>query len=122
MFYDDAFRQITENSAFTETAVLTVDTTEYELKGFFYSGNYGEKKLDNDGIAFRFDSEDKGYTAYKTVKRQSFQVSKDSLPVEVQDLARQILTVRNVDYTIREVTGNDSGMIVMELVPKGGAA
>lgn len=110
MFYDDAFRQITENSAFAETAILTIDTTEYDLKGFFYSGNYGEKKLD------------KGYTAYKTVKRQSFQVSKDSLPVEVQDLARQILTVRNVDYTIREVTGNDSGMIVMELVSKGGAA
>lgn len=110
MFYDDAFQAITESSAFSECATLTVDTEEYTLKGLFYSGNYGEKKLD------------KGYTTAKAVRRQAFQISKATLPsmLSASDLARRYLTVRGVAYVIREVTGNDSGMLVMELVPSGG--
>ena len=112
MFYDDAFKVITESSAFSEEAVLTVGDDEYKLNGFFCSGNYGERKLD------------KGYTTLKAVKRQSFQMSRLSLPngVEVPALARQTLTVRSMDFIIREVTGNDSGMLVMDLVPSGGTA
>ena len=112
MFYDDAFRRITENSAFSETAVLTIGQVEYELRGFFYSGNYGEKKLD------------KGYSTLKTVKAQSFQMSRSSLPymLDIPSLARQKLTIRGTDYTIREAKGNDSGMLVMDIVPTGGAS
>ena len=112
MFYDDAFARITASSAFSEKAVLTIGTNEYDLYGFFYSGNYGEKKMD------------KGYSVAKTVKRQSFETAKANLPtgVEVTDLARKSLLVRGVDFTIREVVGNDSGMLVMDLVPTGGAS
>ncbi len=112
MFYDDAFKNITENSPFSEAATLTVGDEEYSLKGFFYSGNYGEKKLD------------KGYTTGKTIKRQSFEISKGSLPtgVDVADIARKTLTVRGIDYVVRDITGNDSGMLVMELVIAGGNA
>ena len=111
MFYDDAFQLITESSAFSECATLVVDTEEYTLKGFFYSGNYGEKKMD------------KGYTTAKAVRRQAFEISKATLPstLSVSDIARKTLTVRGTAYVIREVTGNDSGMLVMELVPGGGA-
>ena len=106
MFYDDTFQNITEGSAFTEEAVLTIEDAEYKLKGFFCSGNYGEKKLD------------KGYSAYKTVKRQSFQMSALSLPatLTMADLGRQKLTVRGSDYIIREVLGNESGIIVLDLI------
>ena len=112
MFYDDAFAKITASSAFSESALLTIGDSEYQISGFFYSGNYGEKKLD------------KGYSTAKSVKRQSFETAKANLPegVEVTDLARQTLCVRNVLYTIREVVGNDSGMLVMDLVPAGGSS
>ena len=84
MFYDDAFARITASSAFSEKAVLTIGASEYNLNGFFYSGNYGEKKMD------------KGYSVAKTVKRQSFETAKANLPagVEVTDLARKSLLVR----------------------------
>ena len=110
MFYDEAFTEIMENSAFTEKAILTIGEVEYELKGFFCSGNYGEKKTD------------RGYTTNKTVARQSFQMSRLSLPcmLDVPSLARQKLTVRHTDYTIREAKGNDSGMLVLDLVIDGG--
>ena len=110
MFYDDAFANITENSPFSEAATMVIGNVKHSLKGFFYSGNHGEKKLD------------KGYTTAKTVKRQAFQISKSSLPlgVGVADLARKTLTVRGTDYIVRDVTGNDSGMLIMELVPSGG--
>ena len=112
MFYDDAFAKITASSAFSESAVLTIGDSEYQISGFFYSGNYGEKKLD------------KGYSTAKSVKRQSFETAKANLPegVEVADLARQSLCIRNVSYTIREVVGNDSGMLVMDIVPTGGSS
>lgn len=110
MFYDDAFQNILRDSAFSEEAILTIGEIEYQLKGFFCSGNYGEGKTD------------KGYTTKKTVARQSFQMSKLSLPsmLDVPSLARQKLTVRDTDYTIREVKGNDSGMLVFDLVVDGG--
>lgn len=112
MFYDDAFAHVFEDSAFTEKAVLTIGPVEYELKGFFYSGNYGEKKLD------------KGYTIDKTVKRQTFQMAKGSLPCMLDEtsLTRQKLKVRDIDFEIREVKGNDSGVLVFDLVPAGGAS
>lgn len=108
MFYDEAFQRITESSAFSERAVLTIGSIEYELSGFFCSGNYGQKDYD------------KGYSLAKSVKRQSFKISKDSLPPMIcpKDIIRQTLTVRNVSWTIDEVTGNDSGILDLSL--KGG--
>lgn len=107
MFYDDVFQSITESSAFSETALLTIDGVEFTLKGFFCSGNYGQRDLD------------KGYTTKKTVKRQSFQIAKASVPctLDVSEMVRQTLTVRETDYTVREVIGNDSGIYVLDLVP-----
>lgn len=112
MFYDDVFQTITETGAFSEEAKVTVDSTEYVLKGIFCSGNYGEKKTD------------RGYTTHKTVARQSFLMSKLSLPsaLEASSLVRQKLTVRGKDFIVREVTGNDSGMLDLDLVVAGGAS
>lgn len=106
MFYDDVFKTITEVSAFSETAILTIDGVEFRLKGFFCSGNYGQRDLD------------KGYTTRKTVKRQSFQMAKGSVPctLDPAEMVRQTINVRDTDFTVREVTGNDSGMIVLDLV------
>lgn len=107
MFYDDVFQTITESSAFSETALLTIDGVEFCLKGIFCSGNYGQRDLD------------KGYTTRKTVKRQSFQMAKASVPctLDPAEMVRHTLNVRNTDFMVREVTGNDSGMIVLDLVP-----
>lgn len=122
MFYDEVFRQILETSAFSEEAVLTVKvkvgqgasaeetSSSYTLRGFFCSGSYGQ------------DDFDKGYTLRKTVKRQSFKISLDSLPSEVNPakLARQKLAVHGKDWTIDEVTGNESGILELSLKAKGG--
>ena len=109
MFYDDAFQRITEGSAFSEEATLVIGSAEYAIKGFFCSGSYGQKEFD------------KGYTTAKTVNRQSFKISKLSLPngVSQRDIIRQTLTVREKSFVVREVTGNDSGILNLDLVPKG---
>lgn len=112
MFYDDVFRRITEGSAFSEEAALTLSSQECTLKGFFCSGSYGDKGLD------------KGYTTDKTVNRQAFKVSADSLPEGAvpKDLMRQVLTIRGRKWTVRDVTGNDSGILNLDLIPSGGNA
>lgn len=110
MFYDEATRRMLESSPFTEAATLLVESgggsAQFTLKGIFCSGNYGQKDLD------------KGYTTRKTVARQSFQIAGSSIPctLEARDLIRQTLCVRGVEYKVREVTGNDSGVIVLDLV------
>lgn len=116
MFYDDVFRQITENSPFSTEATLTIKTKavqgvsegsseSYALKGIFCSGTYGQ------------DEFDKGYSVKKSVKRQSFKVSLSSLPegVNPAKLARQKLTVNGKDWTIDDVTGNESGILEISL-------
>ena len=110
MFYDAAFKQITESSAFSEKATLTVGENSYTLYGFFCSGNYGDKEFD------------KGYSLRKTLRQQSFKISLASLPegVSVADLARRPLSVRNTAFVIDEVTGNDSGILCLSL--KAGTA
>ena len=112
MFYDDAFQRITETTAFSEEATFSVASEEYSVKGFFCSGSYGDKSLD------------KGYTTDKTVNRQSFKVSADSLPEGAvpKDLMRQVLTIRGKKWTVRDVTGNDSGILSLDLIPSGGNA
>ena len=109
MFYDEVFQRITENSPFSVEATLTVTSgetsSEYTLKGIFYSGNYGETKLD------------KGYTLMKTLKKQSFQISLSSLPegLDAAILARQTLSVNGETWWIDEVVGNASGMLTLAL-------
>ena len=107
MFYDDVFQTITETGAFSEEAKVIVDTQEYVLKGIFCSGSYGTKEFD------------KGYSAKKTEKRQSFKLSLQSLPSAISqaDLIRKTLTIRGRNFIVREVTGNDSGILNLDLVP-----
>ena len=56
--------------------------------------------------------------------RQSFKVSADSLPEGAvpKDLMRQVLTIRGRRWTVRDVTGNDSGILNLDLIPSGGNA
>ena len=107
MFYDDAFQMITEGSAFSEEATLVIGAVEYTLKGFFCSGSYGQKDFD------------KGYTTNKTVNRQSLKISKNSLPngVSQKDIIRQKLSIREKSFIVRDVTGNDSGILNLDLAP-----
>ena len=119
MFYDDVFRQITENSPFSIEATLVIksksvngseDTSvSYPLKGIFCSGSYGEKEFD------------KGYSTRKTIKRQTFKISKGSLPDEIKtvDLRKQTLVANGCSWVIRDVVGNDSGILEIDLVPGG---
>jgi len=109
MFYDDAFQKITENSAFSEEATFSVSSEEYSVKGFFCSGSYGEDRMD------------KGYSVKKSVKRQSFKISASSLPsgVGVTDLIRNTLTIRGKAFIVREITGNDSGILSLDLTVGG---
>ncbi len=107
MFYDEIFQNITENSPFSEAVTITLKSgSSFELKGFYCSGSYGEDDLS------------KGYTTEKTVNKQSFKVSLSSLPenVKVTDLARASLTYNGKVYTIREVNGNESGVLSLNLV------
>ena len=130
MFYDEAFRRITEGSAFSQKADIALgplpvqwqgedviwkgDEVVYEsghlyLHGIFCSGNYGQKDYD------------KGYTTKKDEARQSFKISKSSLPTMItpSDLIRKTLVVNSRAWVIRAVTGNDSGILNLELVPGG---
>lgn len=109
MFYDDVFADILADGPFSTEGKLTVDQTQYTVKGIFCSGNYGSKEYD------------KGYTTKKTEKRQSFKISKLSIPsgLAVGDLLRQPLTIDGKSWIVNEITGNDSG--VYELVLKAGA-
>lgn len=113
MFYDDVFHNITEKSPFSEKAILSVSVdnviAEYELSGIFCSGSYGERELD------------KGYSLRKSIKRQTFKISKMSLPTEIEpsDIARQSIYVHGNSWVIREVVGNDSGILELDLVPGG---
>ena len=106
MFYDDAFRRITEKSAFSQEAVLLIGAIEYSLKGIFCSGNYG------------FDDLDKGYSKKKGEARQSFKISRSSVPCMLtpSDLIRNTLIIDSRRWIIRNVTGNDSGILNLELV------
>lgn len=109
MFYDDVFRRITESSAFSVEGRLVVtngDTSsEHVLHGIFCSGNYGEAEYD------------KGYSLKKTVKRQTFRVSKSSLPsgIAAKDLLRNRITVEGKDWVVDDVLGNDSGILTLVL-------
>lgn len=107
MFYDDVFQEITEKSAFSEEVVITVSSEEYKVRGMYCSGSYGQKDYD------------KGYSVGKTVNAQSFKISLQSLPAGVapKDLMRQTLTLRGKSFTIRDVTGNNSGILSLDLVP-----
>ena len=107
MFYDDVFKTITETGAFSEEAKVTVDTDEYVLKGIFCSGSYGSKEFD------------KGYSAKKTEKRQSLKLALGSLPASLdqKDLIRKTLVIRGKNFIVREIMGNDSGMLNLDLVP-----
>lgn len=109
MFYDDVFQSIMEDSAFSQDGVLLIDSTEHTIKGFFCSGNYGEQDYD------------RGYTTKKTEPRQSFKISLQSLPARVasSDLVRQKLSVNGKDWIVRDVVGNDSGILSLDLVPMG---
>ena len=106
MFYDEIFTGILEDGPFSQTANLVIENQEYLIKGIFCSGNYGMKEYD------------KGYTTKKTEKRQSFKISKLSIPsgLAVGDLLRQPLTIDGKNWIVNEITGNDSG--VYELVLK----
>lgn len=128
MFYDDAFRRITEGSAFSQKADIALgplpvqwqgedviwkgEEVVYEsghlyLHGIFCSGNYG------------FTDFDKGYSKKKGEALQSFKISKSSLPTMItpSDLIRKTLVVNSRAWTIRAVSGNDSGILNLELVP-----
>ena len=104
---DSQWKNLMEKGAFSEKAVITVGETEYSLYGIFFSGNYGQKDFD------------KGYSVRKPEKRQSFRIALSSLPegVTVKDLVRKSLSVRGSTWTVREVTGNESGTLNLELVP-----
>lgn len=108
MFYDDVFKLIIEDSAFSEVATLTIGENSFELKGFFCSGNYGE-------VDFL-----KGYASSKTKKMQSFQVSKQSLPVgiEASMLMRKTLSIHDENWVINDIVGNDSGILKLQLAYK----
>lgn len=127
MFYDEAFQRITEGSAFSQKADIALgplsvlwqgedvlwknNEVVYEsghlyLHGIFCSGNYGQKDYD------------KGYSVGKSEARQSFKISKSSLPAMItpSDLIRKTLVVNSRAWTIRAVTGNDSGILNLELI------
>lgn len=109
MFYDDVFKEITENSPFTEACTISLgDGSSFELKGFYCSGSYGEDDLS------------KGYTTKKTVNKQTFKVSLSSLPsgVKVSSLSRATLVIHDTTYTVREVSGNESGTLSLDLIKK----
>jgi len=110
MFYDDAFRRITETSPFSTEGKVTVNETEYTIKGILCSGSYGQKEYD------------KGYSLAKIVKRQSFKVSLSSLPTGVgtEDIIRKTITIGGSVWVIDDITGNQSGMLNLSL--KGGAS
>lgn len=112
MFYDDAFKEITENSPFSISAeVMDKGASLYTVRGIFFSGSYSEDDLS------------KGYTVDKTVDRQFFRISLESMPsaVKPQELARKTLRIEGNDYTIREINGNESGILTLVLV-KGAKA
>ena len=109
MFYDEAFRKFTESSPFSSEGKFSVNGTEYIIGGIFCSGNYGEKEFD------------KGYSLKKTDSRQSFKISLQSLPqgVSKSDLVRHKFVVNGKDWIVRDVVGNDSGILSLDLVPMG---
>lgn len=109
MFYDDAFKTITESSPFSTEGVLAVGDVEYTVRGILCSGSYGQKEFD------------KGYSLAKTVNRQTFKVSLSSLPsgVSTSDLMRKTLVIDGNSWVIDNITGNESGMLNISL--KGGA-
>ena len=110
MFYDDAFRTITETSPFSTEGKVTVNETEYTIKGILCSGSYGQKEYD------------KGYSLAKTVDRQTFKVSLSSLPsgVSSSDLMRNTITIDGKAWVVDNITGNKSGILNISL--KGGAS
>ena len=105
MFYDDVFQRITEASPFSVKGVVTVGSVEYELSGIFCSGSYGQKEYD------------KGYSVAKTVKRQTFKVSLSSLPYGITptDIIRKQISINGQDWTIDDITGNQSGILNLSL-------
>jgi hypothetical protein len=109
MSYDEVFRKFTESSPFSSVGKFSVNDTEYTIGGIFCSGNYGEQDYD------------RGYTTKKTEPRQSFKISLQSLPTGVasSDLVRQKLTVNGKNWIVRDVVGNDSGILSLDLVPMG---
>lgn len=108
MFYDDAFKTITESSPFSTEGKVSVNNIEYTIKGILCSGSYGQKEFD------------KGYSLAKTVNRQTFKVSLSSLPsgVSPSDLMRKTLVIGGNSWVIDDITGNKSGMLNISL--KGG--
>ena len=104
------FKDILENTPlFTEEGVLEVSKGEkVNLKGFFYSGTYGM-------------ASEAGYAREKAYAKQSFEIAKGSLPeaVKAETLPRKYLTIRGKRYLIVRVTGNDSGVLIMELSEYG---
>lgn len=109
MFYDDVFQKITETGPFSVEGVMVINSCEYTIKGILCSGSYGQEEYD------------KGYSLKKTVKRQTFKVSRGSIPcsIDLKDLMRQTITIDGVDWIVDDITGNDSGMLSISL--KGGS-
>ena len=103
---DSQWKNLMENGSWSEKATLTVGENTYSLHGIFFSGNYGQKDFD------------KGYSIRKPEMRQSFRIALSSLPegVAVKDLVRASLSVRGNTWTVRQVTGNESGTLNLELV------
>ena len=111
MFYDDAFRNITENSPFSTEGKIEVNGTEYVIGGILCSGSYGQKDFD------------KGYSLAKTLKRQSFKVSLSSLPEGIgqEDILRKTMTIDGKAWVIDEITGNNSGILNLSLKGRANA-
>lgn len=110
MFYDDVFKTITESSPFSTEGKVSVNNTEYTIKGILCSGSYGQKEYD------------KGYSLAKTVDRQSLKVSLSSLPsgVAPSDLMRKTITIDGKAWVVDNITGNQSGILNITL--KGGVS
>ena len=107
MFYDDAFKEITEHSPFSTEGKIALDNKECIIRGMFCAGAYGEVEAD------------KGYTLRKTEKRQSFKVSQKSLPSiwKLSDYMRKVITIDGKAWMISNIVGNDSGIVAFELKP-----
>ena len=109
MFYDAVFDKIMKDGIFSESATLVLkDGTEYEIKGIYYSGTYGEA------------SETK-YARAKAMVKDTFQLSELSLPAGVtkQTMMRQHLLFKDKRFIIITIAGADSGILNLELKEDG---
>jgi len=108
---DEQWKDILEDNAFTESAVVTtVFGNTFTVKGMYYSGSYDI-------------SSSASYGAKSWARGDFFQLSPLSLPSEMIEPTKAL---RNAEvsiegrglFRVHEVKGANSGMLTLDIQPK----